>query len=923
MPTTNPFDDEDHDHDDIIKNNNGTTASPYNNSSAANKNDYYNSEDGYDDENEYDGDYDHEYDEDELNMSNENNNNNNQQSKQDQPVEASWQFLGDLPYRKITLYDNIQWGVKPSVDNENIRSNDEKRALSSKHIFTTGDGNDRNDGEEEEEEYGLACLPSAKQRMLHFHTGNNNHLNKAEYEQYIRSTTNTIITSCPNGGPIATVTIPLTTTTSYSKSVTSASIRIMTNSGQLLSTIQFPPIPSTPTSNTKRNWLMRQMSRKIHGSSSLYTPSDIFTIGFTGRCILIIILRDSLCLTYTLSGIPVLDPFYIFKNHQNQQQQQQQPRSRGGSVGSNSTSATEQRKASMIEVIDATIYDGGVAVLCSNMTSAIVELLNSDEESDAFYRDGCHVAARVVKSVDFDEGGVQPSSVGSAAAAAANPKIDSTTGGVGGVGGVGSDEGKKSMGAPMDDDHNTTSMYALITPLGTSTHAKSNYITFTSIAVLPRIHTQSRHPEVFLGTSNNSVIVCEASSNGSIVDIYCQERISSPIVRMTFAPNGRFLACFTQQCIMTVISTNFETKVLDFDTSDGSNEIPNNMEWCGEDSVVLHWKNLGVLMVGPYGDWLRFPYEDVEYLHLSAEMDCCRVITDSNVEILQRVPPATADMLRIGSIEPAAMLLDASDAFENGSPASDEAARAITKTGLLLDAIAVCIDAASREFDVVMQKRLLRAASYGMHFEYKDGSNPRGIMGGRKTKLPDGQEMVHPSAIAVSFVQNAKKIRVLNALRNPSVGVAMTVTQYDAIEGNGVIARLIAMKRPALATSLSNYLKLNESVKTYARASRASAFVTVDSGHTDAETAEAAVKILNSEVKDPIMNRGAYSTVALAAFKAGRQGVASLLLALEANVLDKVPALATVGLFSDAASVAANARYVLLLLFKCMFIVQF
>jgi hypothetical protein len=44
---------------------------------------------------------------------------------------------------------------------------------------------------------------------------------------------------------------------------------------------------------------------------------------------------------------------------------------------------------------------------------------------------------------------------------------------------------------------------------------------------------------------------------------------------------------------------------------------------------------------------------------------------------------------------------------------------------MLTEAIGVCIDAASREFDIKMQKRLLKAASYGMHFEYKDGAMSR------------------------------------------------------------------------------------------------------------------------------------------------------------------------------------------------------
>jgi hypothetical protein len=28
---------------------------------------------------------------------------------EDLPVEASWQYLGDLPYRRIPIYDNISW----------------------------------------------------------------------------------------------------------------------------------------------------------------------------------------------------------------------------------------------------------------------------------------------------------------------------------------------------------------------------------------------------------------------------------------------------------------------------------------------------------------------------------------------------------------------------------------------------------------------------------------------------------------------------------------------------------------------------------------------------------------------------------------------------------------------------------------------
>ena len=83
--------------------------------------------------------------------------------------------------------------------------------------------------------------------------------------------------------------------------------------------------------------------------------------------------------------------------------------------------------------------------------------------------------------------------------------------------------------------------------------------------------------------------------------------------------------------------------------------------------------------MGPYGDWLRFPYhrkeeDDEDHdgnmgydpVHIRNEIDGCRVVTDRTVEILQRVLSSMTELLRIGSIEPGAMLLDVNDVFERG-----------------------------------------------------------------------------------------------------------------------------------------------------------------------------------------------------------------------------------------------------------------
>jgi vacuolar protein sorting-associated protein 16 len=706
--------------------------------------------------------------------------------EEDTSAEASWQYLGDLPYRRVPIYSNVRWESKLSSKNKNDQS------PSTVH-------------------FGLASFPAA---ALHHHgssgTGSTAH-QFSNPRVLLSKTTVTKCVGCPNGGPVAVITLPLMT---GSVGFARTELRILTVSGQPLARLEFPP----PYLNRK------------------YAPIDVLAIGFTSRCTLIAVLKDSLCLTFDLRGEPVLPPFHIIENG--------------------------------TDVQLAHVYEGGVAVLANNKDCAIVELF--DNHDDAEYLKTVHSSAQRILPVS---------------------------------------SGNLSSGHASQDA--MPPHYAVVTYLPTSTYAALNLCHYCAIAVLPRSRTLNRHPEVFLSTSDNSVIIVDTATTRA-TDVNCRARISSPIVDMSFAPNGRFLACFTEASLLTVISTSFETKVLDFDTSEGSSSPPLEMKWCGEDSVVLHWKNLGVLMVGPYGDWLRFPYDGMDNVFLLPEIDCCRVITDSSVEILQRVPPATTLLLRIGSIETTAMLLDASDAYHSGSNVTDEAVRSISRTGQLEEAIETCIDSATKEFDITTQKRLLRAASYGMHFSYKLGDGEQNVLIGGPITGSDAETRILPSRTTVKFVDAARKLRILNAMRNPEVGFLLTAAQYDAVSPTGVVARLIAMKRPSLANEIGMYLGLSKSVQLFARASKAAAFVEGSSHLSDAETAERAIRIINGDETDgaasPTLNRGGYASVAMAANKAGRPGVANLLLMLESSVAEKVPALISTGAYADALAVATAAR---------------
>jgi hypothetical protein len=65
----------------------------------------------------------------------------------------SWQFLGDLPYRKVTLYEHVRWRGKPNVDSKSITRQMKKNHTND--VFAQQQHN-------QEKQYGLACLPSRK-----------------------------------------------------------------------------------------------------------------------------------------------------------------------------------------------------------------------------------------------------------------------------------------------------------------------------------------------------------------------------------------------------------------------------------------------------------------------------------------------------------------------------------------------------------------------------------------------------------------------------------------------------------------------------------------------------------------------------------------------------------------------------------------
>lgn len=280
---------------------------------------------------------------------------------------------------------------------------------------------------------------------------------------------------------------------------------------------------------------------------------------------------------------------------------------------------------------------------------------------------------------------------------------------------------------------------------------------------------------------------------------------------------------------------------------------PMEIAWCGEDAVALLWKNTGIVMVGPYGDWLNFPYS--EAVHLVAERDSCRIITTSTCEMLQRVPASTEAITRIGSTEAAALLYDAMDAFEEGDPKSDENIRSIAATNQLGDAVQSCIAAAAAEFSVERQQQLLKAASYGKAF---------------CSDLDPAE-----------FVDTARKLRVLNDVRSPKVGLPLTIQQYNSLTPEVLVSRLTMRNHHFLALRICDLLKLkNERVLVHWASEKVKRMAATQA--SDEEISQ----IIRRKLEP--YGRVSYLEIATAAYHMARRRLATMILDMEQNAADQV-----------------------------------
>ena len=311
----------------------------------------------------------------------------------------------------------------------------------------------------------------------------------------------------------------------------------------------------------------------------------------------------------------------------------------------------------------------------------------------------------------------------------------------------------------VDHDVSSTNPFGGIDETGSTS---SENFTVLALAAVPPVQTSHGRAELHISVapagdapdmpSRCMYLACD--QRGGCVDQQLPERFGC-IVRIAVSPGGNLLALANAEGSVHVATSDLRSYVSESDVSHaGPQPVPDLVLWCGSDAVALAWHGAcgggeeapDVVLVGPAGDHVSINVGSsfgprCYGIAGVTEVDGMRLLCGNEHVFVRRVPASLRKCLEPGSAAPGALLLDAVrqlDAPASGgggavaAAASLEAAAAASRaeSGLasegngsdddvlrggahIAPASAQCIEAAAASLDAALQRRLLRAATFG------------------------------------------------------------------------------------------------------------------------------------------------------------------------------------------------------------------
>jgi len=269
---------------------------------------------------------------------------------------------------------------------------------------------------------------------------------------------------------------------------------------------------------------------------------------------------------------------------------------------------------------------------------------------------------------------------------------------------------------------------------------------------------------------------------------------AGPILRLAVSPDGRYVAGITTDDAVYIWDCNLESTIaskyisetseifsdaLGLDPSDVPSGVPDAFLWCGNSAVLAAWPGV-ILMMSVEGSCHWWDIGPGAAFFVS-ELDGARAVTEERHLFFRQVPPALASVLEIGSTSPGALLYDARKLYDKKDARAAAELLEVLKAGDLSEAVTSCLGAAAAEVDPNTQEALMQASCYGRAF----------------MALQKGSDDNHYAGKTILDV--ARKLRVINALRNPAIALPLTLPQFNALGLSRLGSRLASRRQYMLA----------------------------------------------------------------------------------------------------------------------------
>ncbi|KAJ2020549.1 Vacuolar protein [Coemansia sp. RSA 455] len=294
-----------------------------------------------------------------------------------------------------------------------------------------------------------------------------------------------------------------------------------------------------------------------------------------------------------------------------------------------------------------------------------------------------------------------------------------------------------------------------------------------SWAIVPPHLTLSHHVEVLASVGATVLSIDAVGVQDQLLD-------HGPYAHISVSPNGRLAALCSDQGgrRIQVVSMDFQRSFSEYSPQGPIfDDHLFDIAWCGSDAAVASFASGETLLLGPFGDTLSFTHDAP--MHLVQELDGVRMFNALCHEFLCKVSEDAKSVFQIGSTSAAALLYDALDGIRAHSSRADETVRSIRDD--MPQAVDTCIAAAGSEPVPELQQSLLRAASLGKSF--------LPVFSGDK------------------LVDMCRSLRVVNCLSSYSVGIPVSLLQFQSLPFEEWVARLLNRNQHKLASAVCQYME--------------------------------------------------------------------------------------------------------------------